>query len=204
MTEQSASHDSSPSPMPIEELQKIYEQVITALKAGERPRLELTDEQVLGLNAWCHELIARDGSKTKLKQQNIMQKVLCLIFHLQRTSELVHTGLLTLLEEGKRKLHPQIIVFTLNCADFHFIHHSARTGKMLPKEFTDYLRYYLKHRKPQVVYECLKCLENLGTHGVMFRKEIMEIDYPFWQRLLSLQCRQVLELRDHLLRALQI
>ena len=140
------------------EIYKIYENVLSELRKGHRPRLQLSNQQ--------YEHIINELSELKELKVN-----LCLACHLRNPSPVFQPVLLKLLEENNNQLN-ELIPFIVEACTRHFIEYQHQYGEPVPPRFfkalavflgrcpKTLLSYQTKKRKYSGVLDCLRKTPN--------------------------------------------
>lgn len=167
-------------------IEEVYQSIMEDLKAGGR-----------GLRRWeTHELkhLAQALAASKDAQQ--LEKLLCIIEHSASFYPGFETPLLEILTSQREA---KLLVFALNAARKHILAWAQQQGRRLEYPFLQTLKTLLYHRDPEVVEWTLRTIEEMGSQGIIFKKEFAHIKPPPWKWFNQHQrsVREIIAMLEH-------
>jgi hypothetical protein len=161
------------------EIYKIYENVLSELRKGHRPRLQLSNQQ--------YEHIINELSELKELKVN-----LCLACHLRNPSPVFQPVLLKLLEENNNQLN-ELIPFIVEACTRHFIEYQHQYGEPVPPRFFKALAVFLGRCPKTLLSYPLGLVESLGGKSIYFKKVIEDLEWGF-QSIFSKDQRHAIQI----------
>ncbi|GEM_PF-1608524 len=102
-----------------------------------------------------------------------LKDILFLLDHSSVTDRRFEAGILALLK--KHDLEPDLLIFLLNVSRKHIVTARFKDGQRLDFPFLEALQKLLYHKDPEVVEWVLRTIEECGTQGVYFLKDMDKI-----------------------------
>lgn len=88
-------------------------------------------------------------------------------------------------------------LFALQAFSNHVIKAHQKEGMLIPPQYLNLLKTFIKHSSPDVVEWTLRLIEECGVQGVMFKKDLEKIKPPVWKLFFKTQ-RNIRELIEFL------
>jgi hypothetical protein len=108
-----------------------------------------------------------------------LKEMLFLLDHSSTTDRRFEPGLLQLLK--RHELEPDLLIFILNVSRKHIITTRFKDGQRLDFAFLEALQKLIYHPDPEVVEWVLRTIEECGTQGVYFLKDLDKIKPPVFK-----------------------
>lgn len=144
--------------------QELYNHIISLLKEGKRPQVQLNDEQKASLNqAW----------QTHLDSENHQEltKVLCVLDNTltlcDSFSPVIYRSLEVIVDSDMQ-------VMILGVARRHIIDHAHKKGERVPYDFIKVLEKKLSSNDPEVLEWTLRLIESLGNQSIILKESVLK------------------------------
>jgi hypothetical protein len=143
------------------------EEIRQKLLSGGRGITKFSEEEL--------ELLEFELDRFSVGQQDwgYLKDILFLLDHSMNSDRRFEKGLLTLLK--RHELESDILIFALNSSRKHIMTARFKDGHRLDFSFLEALQKLLYHPNPEVVEWVLRTIEECGTQGVYFLKELDKI-----------------------------
>ena len=121
------------------------------------------------------DLLAHELTKFTMGDQDwgYLSDLLFLLDHSTQSDRRFESGLLALLK--RRDMHKDLLIFTLNASRKHIMGARFKAGIRLDFEFMETIQKLIYHEDPEVVEWVLRTIEETGTQGVYFLKDLDKI-----------------------------
>ena len=152
-------------------IEETYKKIIQQLEQGHRGLTRFSTDEL-------EELKSRLSSSLKARDNEELQKLLCIIEHSSSLYNPFEPVLLDLLQSD---VSDAILIFGLNSARKHIIEARFQKGQRLEFTFLEALKRLLSSKNPEVVEWTLRLIEGTGNQGVYFLREFDKIKPPPWK-----------------------
>ena len=167
------------------EINNIYKNILEDLKLGGRGlrrfnALELKELEGILVNSQGEQL----------------QKVLCVIEHSMSFHPPFEPLLLKILTT---ETDSEILVFALNASRKHILSAHQQQGKRIEFNFLKVLQKLLYSKSPEVVEWTLRTIEEMGSQGIFFKKDLNNIKPAPWKWFNEHQrsVREIIAMLEH-------
>lgn len=141
-----------------------YQQIIEKLKLGHRFLEPLANENLQFLESeMLKSLETEDWSS--------LEKILCVLDHTVTNSPALKNSIIKVLDCN----NDESIIYGLNVAKKHVIEGNFKLGKRLEFDFMETLIKLLKHSNPEVVEWTVRTMEECGSQGIFFKKDLVAL-----------------------------
>lgn len=156
-------------------LNQHYQHVINTLKSGNRPNLELSEEEIGEVQELLNSQLEGEFHPDAFAQ------ALCLIDHHNRPEPLFAPALLKCLSHpGPSEDH---LVFVLSALNKHLVSWCKQQSKDLPKDlFVELSLLIDKTHNHELLIWILELIKDLGREGIYFKDKVEELRPKLFQK----------------------
>ena len=181
------------------ELEQLFQDIISKLKKDERPKIFLTPEIIQKILIEWQDILRSElsaGTKTIENKidKNRLHQILCI---LDNTHNLTLEFQSVILETLKKAKDAETIIYTLAAAKKHIVEENLKNGQLVPAEFMEQLKLFLKSPNAEVQEWALRTVDDLGPLGLRLREEIHK-HRPGFGAFFNKHKKNSLEIIDHL------
>jgi hypothetical protein len=152
-------------------VEELFKHVLNELKRGHRPRLKLTKDQMTAYtNLWqsLDDQLSVDNNEQSYKEK--LTPLLGILDHAINSSDDLASLFISSL---KRIKDPELLVYLLSGTLKHAIEEKQKRGDRADQQTLSALETTLNHSSPEVLEWSLRCIEQLGSQSLYFKKNIM-------------------------------
>ncbi len=167
------------------EINTIYKDILEDLKLGGRALRRFNTQELKELEGI---LATSQGEE--------LQKVLCIIEHSMSFHPAFEPLLLKILNA---ETDSEILVFALNASRKHILSSYQQQGKRVEFSFLEALQKLLYSKSPEVVEWTLRTIEEMGSQGIFFKKDLNNIKPAPWKWFNEHQrsVREIIAMLEH-------
>lgn len=148
------------------DVEQFFQHIINELKRGNRPRLKLSPEQFTTYKDYWSSALLEEPSQRK-------KKLIPLLGILDQAIN-SHPDIAALfIKTIKEEQDPELLVYLLSGAAKHIIEDSHKKGDRVSFDFLQVLEGTLQHKDGEVLEWTLRCIEQLGSQSIFFKKQVL-------------------------------
>lgn len=149
----------------------IFNDLISRLQKGDRPRLQFEQVHIETLENEFHKSIEQ-------KDTEKIEKLLCILDHLQPMNDRWKKVLINIIQLENTRLS----VLALGTSHRHVLHHHQRKGERVGFDFMKVLENLLETNDPEILEWTLRTIEALGGQSIFFKQKVLAAKPNLFQR----------------------
>lgn len=157
------------------EVDKTFKNIVDELKRGNRPRLKLTPQQISLYTDYWRDALTREEAQKK----ELLTPLLGILDHAINSDQ----ELSQLFVQSLKDINdPELLVYLLSGASKHIIEERHKRGERVDHDFLSALEHTLTNKHPEVLEWTLRCIEQLGSQSIFFKKQVIANKPGFFKR----------------------